>query len=127
MSQRSEPIRAVLYCRYSSHAQREVSIDQQVKECRKFAEAKGIEIIKTIHTVAQNMVMADRTAAVLNRVPFPEKIDMTMLGDMELAAVIGPDESLMENDIEGKSVFELPKDAAILNGARSALKKLGIL
>ena len=37
---------AVIYCRYSSHAQREVSIDQQVKECRKYAEANGIEIVK---------------------------------------------------------------------------------
>lgn len=36
----------VLYCRYSSHSQREVSIDQQIKECRVFAERNGIEIIK---------------------------------------------------------------------------------
>ena len=34
--------KAVLYCRYSSHAQRDVSIDQQVKACRQYAEAKGI-------------------------------------------------------------------------------------
>ena len=36
----------VLYCRYSSHSQREVSIDQQIKECRKFAERNGIEVVK---------------------------------------------------------------------------------
>lgn len=36
----------VLYCRYSSHSQREVSIDQQIKECRVFAERNGIEIVK---------------------------------------------------------------------------------
>ena len=36
----------VLYCRYSSHSQREVSIDQQIKECRAFAERNGIEVIK---------------------------------------------------------------------------------
>jgi DNA invertase Pin-like site-specific DNA recombinase len=36
----------VLYCRYSSHSQREVSIDQQIKECRKFADRNGIEIVK---------------------------------------------------------------------------------
>ena len=36
---------AVLYTRYSSHAQRDVSIDQQIKECRKFAERLGLRII----------------------------------------------------------------------------------
>lgn len=37
---------AVLYCRYSSHAQRDVSIDQQVAECRQFAKAKDLEIVR---------------------------------------------------------------------------------
>lgn len=36
---------AVIYTRYSSHSQRDVSIDQQIKECRKFATANGIKIV----------------------------------------------------------------------------------
>lgn len=36
--------KAVIYARYSSGAQRNVSIDQQVKACRSFAEHQGIEI-----------------------------------------------------------------------------------
>ena len=38
--------KAVLYCRYSSHSQKDVSIDQQIKECRAYADRQGIEIIK---------------------------------------------------------------------------------
>lgn len=38
---------AVIYARYSSHAQREVSIEQQLRACKKFAEQQGIEILKT--------------------------------------------------------------------------------
>ena len=38
--------RAVLYCRYSSHNQREVSIDQQVNACEAFAERENIRIVK---------------------------------------------------------------------------------
>jgi DNA invertase Pin-like site-specific DNA recombinase len=38
--------RAVIYARYSSHNQRDVSIDQQVKACRKFAERQDIEIVR---------------------------------------------------------------------------------
>lgn len=47
MSQKSEITgRGVLYCRYSSHAQREVSIDQQIHACKAFAERLGIEIVQ---------------------------------------------------------------------------------
>jgi DNA invertase Pin-like site-specific DNA recombinase len=38
--------KAVIYARYSSDNQRDASIDQQVKECRKYAELMGYEIIK---------------------------------------------------------------------------------
>lgn len=35
---------AVIYARYSSHAQRDVSIEQQIRACRAFAERQGIQI-----------------------------------------------------------------------------------
>ena len=38
---------AVIYARYSSHAQRDVSIDQQIAACRSFAARGGIEIADT--------------------------------------------------------------------------------
>ncbi len=37
-------IRAVIYARYSSHSQREVSIEQQVDECRQYADNNDILI-----------------------------------------------------------------------------------
>lgn len=36
---------AVIYSRYSSHAQRDVSIDQQIKACKKYAEKLGLKIV----------------------------------------------------------------------------------
>lgn len=38
--------KAVIYARYSSDNQRDASIDQQVKECRKYAELMGYDVIK---------------------------------------------------------------------------------
>lgn len=38
--------RAVIYARYSSHTQRDVSIDQQVKACRLFAERQSLDIVQ---------------------------------------------------------------------------------
>lgn len=46
-SARSDTQTAVIYARYSSHAQRDVSIEQQLRECRKFAQRQGIEIVGT--------------------------------------------------------------------------------
>ena len=40
------PDTAVIYARYSSDNQRDASIDQQVKACRKYAEEKGLTVIK---------------------------------------------------------------------------------
>lgn len=37
--------KAVLYGRYSSHAQKDASIEQQFRECREYAKRKGIQII----------------------------------------------------------------------------------
>lgn len=36
---------AVIYARYSSHNQRDVSLDQQEKACRSFAKRQGIEVL----------------------------------------------------------------------------------
>lgn len=35
----------VIYARYSSHNQREESIEGQIRKCREFAENQGITII----------------------------------------------------------------------------------
>lgn len=39
--------RAVIYARYSSHAQREVSIEQQVEACRTYAHTLGLQVVNT--------------------------------------------------------------------------------
>ena len=88
---------------------------------------KGIQIISTIKEVADTLVAADQVGAVLNRVLLPEKITETEIGGVPLIAVIPPDPQHAENDIEGKSVFDLPDGAVILNGARTILKKMGII
>lgn len=36
---------AVIYARYSSHSQRDVSIEQQVQKCREYAEREGLTVV----------------------------------------------------------------------------------
>lgn len=88
---------------------------------------KGIQIISTIKEVSDSLVAADWVGAVLNRVLLPERITETEIGGVPLVAVIPPDPAHAENDIEGKSVFDLPDDSTILAGAREILQKMGLL
>ena len=50
---------AVIYARYSSSAQRDVSIDQQVSACRRYAEGLGLEVIR----VYEDRALTGRTDA----------------------------------------------------------------
>ncbi len=71
--------------------------------------------------------MADKSGAVLYRILHPKTLDESLLDGIPLLTVIGADDVLVENDIEGMSSFELPSDAKILTGARKALKSLDII
>ena len=88
---------------------------------------KGIQIISTIKEVSDSLVAADWVGAVLNRVLLPERITETEIGGVPLVAVIPPDPAHAENDIEGRSVFDLPDDSTILAGAREILGKMNLL
>ena len=46
-SPKGETKKGVIYARYSSHAQKDASIEQQVEECLKFAKDEGITIVET--------------------------------------------------------------------------------
>ena len=85
------------------------------------------QLLSTIKEVSDSLVAADWVGAVLNRVLLPERITETEIGGVPLVAVIPPDPAHAENDIEGKSVFDLPDDSVILNGAREILQKMGLL
>jgi DNA invertase Pin-like site-specific DNA recombinase len=44
--------KAAIYARYSSHKQREESIEEQIEECKKYAEANDMIIVKIYHDSA---------------------------------------------------------------------------
>jgi len=88
---------------------------------------RGLQIIGTIKNVADELVMYDKAGLILNRVALPDRIDFDEIDGVPLVAIIGPDDRLAENDIEGKSVFELPEDCNVLKGAEKALQNMGVL
>lgn len=53
-------LRGVIYARYSCNKQREESIEGQVRECRDFAKANGIDVINTYVDRAKSATSDDR-------------------------------------------------------------------
>ena len=88
---------------------------------------KGLQIVETIRKVAEELVLYDEIGLVINRAPLPDRITETEYGGIPLTAVIGQDDAMTENDIAGRSIFELPPDTPILLGARRALENLHII
>lgn len=88
---------------------------------------KGLQVISAIREVAESLVMYDVIGAVINRATQPERayaMDDAATGGIPVLAVIPVDDAVVTNDIEGDSVFRLPSDSRILEGARTILDRL---
>lgn len=94
---------------------------------------KGCNVIQTIRSVADNLVMAQHVGAIANRIPsengiISESIKAAMdTGDIPVLSYIPSDASLAEFDLKGENVFYLPQESAIVQGVKIALEQVGIL
>ena len=88
---------------------------------------KGTQVIDTIKKVADELVMYDRCGAIVNRVMDPSMIPYIHVEGTEILSIIPSDGDHAANDIQGRSVFDLPENSPVMQGAREALKKLEIL
>ena len=88
---------------------------------------KGCDVVKTIKSVADNLVMYDKVGVVVNRVPSEDVLQYMDLGDIPLLGWIPADVNLTERDLKGESVFYIPDDAPIVEGLRRGLISLDII
>ena len=88
---------------------------------------KGLQIVSTIKDVADELVMYDHIGLIVNRAPMPEKLTEAEIGGIPVVSVIPQDNGMTENDIEGRSIFELPSDSLILAGTLRALEAMHVL
>ena len=94
--------------------------------CVSAQSQKGLKIIGTIKDVAGELVMYDEIGLIVNRALFPERLKDKEIEGVKIVSVIPQDDAMTENDMEGRSIFELPQDTGILKGADEALKNLKI-
>lgn len=88
---------------------------------------KGVQVVKTIQKVAEELVMYRQCGVIVNRVADPSVLELMDLFPMEMLSAIASDSEHAANEVRGLSVFELREDAPLLKGAREALEKWEIL
>ena len=91
------------------------------------ASRKGLQVVKTIHTVAKELVMFEKAGLIVNRMPDRALEDQLDTGQIPLLACIGDDRAMSMSDVLGNSVFSLAEDSEILRGVEKGLTGLDIL
>lgn len=88
---------------------------------------KGTQVATSIKGVADGLVMYEHIGAAVNRVTDPELEKYVEIPGVEFITFIPSDRHHAVNDIQGKSVFELPQDSAVYRGAEEILCKFGLV
>lgn len=83
---------------------------------------KGVHVLKTIREVAERLVACKASGVIYNRAR--PGFDPAAAGLTPVLAVIGDDPAQAACDMRGESVFALPADAALLQGAGQALDEI---
>ena len=91
------------------------------------ASRKGLQVAKTIHSVAKELVMFEKVGLMVNRMPDMGLQSQLDTGEAQLLACIGDDRAMAMSDMLGNSVFSLPEDTQILRGVEKVLTALDIL
>lgn len=91
------------------------------------ASKKGTQVISTIKSVADELVMYEKLGAIINRLPSSDVVKYIDTKDIPVLSYIENDSNLAIYDIEGKDITKLPDDSNIVRGVEEALIKLEVL
>ena len=81
---------------------------------------KGIQVISVIEDVARKLTNYQKSGVIFNRTKSTFDAE-AVIGIPDVLSVIGEDESQAENDMQGESVFNLPVDSPLYQGAEKAM------
>lgn len=91
------------------------------------ASKKGTQVISTIKSVADELVMYEKIGVIINRLPDESVIPYINTNDITVLSYIQNDSNLAVFDIEGKNITTLPDDSNIVKGVKEALEKIDII
>ena len=88
---------------------------------------KGLQVIKTIKKVADELVMYEACGVLVNRLPDTEMLKFLDFEKIPFLGSIGQDSSLTEFDLKGENILDLPDSSLLAAGVGEALEKLHIV
>lgn len=91
------------------------------------ASKKGTQVINTIKSVADDLVMYEKIGAIINRLPDESVIPYIDTQGIPVLSYIQNDSNLAVYDIEGKNISKLPDESNIVEGVKEALEKIEII
>lgn len=91
------------------------------------ASKKGTQVISTIKSVADELVMYEKIGVIINRLPDENVIPYINTNGIPVLSYIQNDSNLAVFDIEGKNITTLPDDSNIVKGVKEALEKIDII
>ena len=91
------------------------------------ASKKGTQVISTIKSVADELVMYEKIGVIINRLPDESVIPYINTNVIPVLSYIQNDSNLAVFDIEGKNITTLPDDSNIVKGVKEALEKIDII
>ena len=91
------------------------------------ASKKGTQVISTIKSVADELVMYKKIGAIVNRIPDESVIPHIDTNGIPVLSYIPTDSNLAIYDIEGKNITKLPDNSNVVEGAKKALVEMEIL
>lgn len=91
------------------------------------ASKKGCQVINTIKSVADELVMYEKIGAIVNRLPDDSVKEFIDTKGIEVLSYIHEDKNLSIFDIQGKNIFNLPEDSEVVKGVNCALENIGVI
>ena len=91
------------------------------------ASKKGTQVISTIKSVADELVMYEKIGVIINRLPDESVIPYINTNGIPVLSYIQNDSNLAVFDIEGKNITTLPDDSNIVKGVKEALENIDII
>ena len=88
---------------------------------------KGCQVISTIKSVADELVMYEKIGVIINRMADESLKDYIDTNGIPVLSYIEDDKNLSVFDIKGENIFNLPNESNVVIGVKKALNEIGVI
>ena len=88
---------------------------------------KGCQVIQTIKSVADELVLYKKMGAIINRIRDERVKEFIKIENIPILGYIKEDKNLSYYDLKGENIFDLPEDSNVVMGIEEILQTIGVL